>query len=164
MHLRGLRTAARLEAVRTTWPGIRVAQATFLEHVAVGVVRRDPPDRWTYLAGLNLGDLYLACGCLASDPEALRALDALLSSVPAIVRVVSTDGAFADDVRGLVAAELLVAAQAENRCAAGADPERPSSSKMEPAGASTWGAPPVLSPATAAPAGSTSSSSFSGAG
>jgi RNA polymerase sigma-70 factor, ECF subfamily len=101
--------AALLEAAAAAWPAIRLPREAFLRHVATAVIRRNPPDRLVHLASLRLADLYLACGCLAGDGEALRALEGMLSSVPTIVRFIGTDRGFVEDVRALVAEELLVA-------------------------------------------------------
>jgi RNA polymerase sigma-70 factor, ECF subfamily len=100
---------ALLEGAPAAWPAIRLPREAFLEHVAAAVLRRNPPDRLEYVASLRLADLYLACACLAGDSEALRVLEGLLSSVPTIVRFIGTDRGFVEDVRALVAEELLVA-------------------------------------------------------
>jgi RNA polymerase sigma-70 factor (ECF subfamily) len=101
--------ARRIEAAAQAWPRIQQPRATFLRHLARAVLRRNPADRQAYLAGLRLDDLYMASGCLAGDPEAVRALEPLLASIPTIVRFISTEPAFADDVRAVVSEDLLIA-------------------------------------------------------
>jgi RNA polymerase sigma-70 factor, ECF subfamily len=101
--------ARRIEAAAQAWPAIQQPPAVFLRHLAAGVVRRNPADRQAYLAGLRLDDLYLACGCLAGDAGALRALEPLLASIATIVRFIGTEPAFVDDVRAVVAEDLLIA-------------------------------------------------------
>src|SRR5581483_4498624 len=55
-------------------------------------------------------DLYLACACARGVPAALAALDrAVLLRVPAFICRVSTDAAFADEVRQQLRERLLVA-------------------------------------------------------
>ena len=59
------------QAARGSWPGLNVSRARFTAFLA----GRDAA------AGLHLGDLYLACGCLDGDAAALAAFDALLEEV-----------------------------------------------------------------------------------
>jgi RNA polymerase sigma-70 factor, ECF subfamily len=100
---------AQLEAARNTWSGVGLSREAFLAHLAARVAERDPPDPLAYVASLHLSDLYLACGCLQGDPVALRGIEPLFASVPAMVRALAAGDAFADEVRARVSERLLVA-------------------------------------------------------
>jgi RNA polymerase sigma-70 factor (ECF subfamily) len=98
------RTIARAEAA---WPAFRVPPVDFVEALASAV--GPGGDLAAKLEGLHAADLYLARACAASDPAALKALDAsFLSAVNRYVSSVDPSAAFADEVRQNLRHELLV--------------------------------------------------------
>ena len=94
---------AALAAGRAAWPKIPLEPAVFARHLAT--LGRDgappPPD--------HAADVYLACACAHGVPQALRALDDLLTRETAnVVRRVDRSPAFIEDVLQAVREKLLV--------------------------------------------------------
>jgi RNA polymerase sigma-70 factor (ECF subfamily) len=66
---------ALVRSGRAAWPGVRLADADFVRHVAT---RLGAGDTIAALGALRAGDLYLACGCALGDANALAAFEAEL--------------------------------------------------------------------------------------
>jgi RNA polymerase sigma-70 factor, ECF subfamily len=97
------RLADAWEAARSAWPGVELPLAQFVTHVQAVAGGAD-------VAGLQLGDLYLAAACLAGRPQALATLDrVLLARVAEHVRRIDGGPGFADEVRQQLRERLLLA-------------------------------------------------------
>jgi RNA polymerase sigma-70 factor, ECF subfamily len=99
-----------LEAAEQGWPTLQIPRDLFVNHLATCILSRAPLEPLAHAVRLHLTDLYLACACLQGYPAALKELESLLQTVPAIVRSLSPDRGFADDVRSTIAEELLTSA------------------------------------------------------
>jgi RNA polymerase sigma-70 factor, ECF subfamily len=97
-----------LAAAAAAWPGVVVPRGRFLGFL----VDRLPagPEAAAALAGLCVGDLYLACGCADGEPRALAAFDRQFLGV--VERAVIGRGASAAesaDLQQVVRERLLMA-------------------------------------------------------
>jgi RNA polymerase sigma-70 factor, ECF subfamily len=97
--------ALALAQVRAAWPELPVHEAAFCAHLA-GL---GPQER---LEGLHVADLYLAWACAQGEPQALRALEALLRR--AVALAVRDGTAPADEVCQLLLEKLLVGSAARS--------------------------------------------------
>jgi len=65
--------AERIAAAPAAWPGVRVPPGAFwaylVRHLPRDTTARTAWDRW------SVDELYLCCGCVRGDPEALRAFE-----------------------------------------------------------------------------------------
>jgi RNA polymerase sigma-70 factor (ECF subfamily) len=96
-----------LRAARDAWPGIDLPTPAFIAHLA----RRCRPGHPVAdeLRALEAADLFLACACLASDRDALAALDEkYLSLSPQVLAGISPSPAFTDEVVQRLRVRLLV--------------------------------------------------------
>lgn len=94
--------AAALAASRAAYPDVEVSDDAWLAHLH-SVLPADAD-----LAGVNVADLYLACGVLGGDGGALHAFDQIQLAVTDVA-LASLDGgsALADDVRAAVRERVL---------------------------------------------------------
>jgi RNA polymerase sigma-70 factor (ECF subfamily) len=100
--------AGIVAAARAAWPGVRLADAAFVRHIAARVGKEAPTEAG--LARLCTSDLYLACACLAGDAAALAAFDRLLGrEVDVAWARIDVPAADASDARQQLRARLLVA-------------------------------------------------------
>ena len=70
--------ADQLADARATWPGVELADDTYLHHVATAVRERAAESSERVLRTLPAADVYLAAGCAAGDARALAAFRAAL--------------------------------------------------------------------------------------
>lgn len=94
-------------SARSAWPSIEVSELGFMVYVATRVDEDIEPAS---LAKLRINDLYLACGCMLGDPEALTQLEHgyVRRLVPVVARV--SPGS-ADDVVAALRERLLLPSQ-----------------------------------------------------
>ena len=89
-------------AARAAWPGVEVDPPTFAAYLS----ERAGADAVT---ALHASDLYLACACHASQPEALVAFErAFLAPVDVHVHRYDGSPAFADEVRQVLRERFFV--------------------------------------------------------
>jgi RNA polymerase sigma-70 factor (ECF subfamily) len=92
-----------LAAARAAWPGVELDAEIFATYVA----KRADGDG--DLAELRTSDLYLACACLESIPEALSAFEtAFLARIDPHLRRYDPSPAFADEVRAILRERFFV--------------------------------------------------------
>ncbi len=90
------------------WPGLAVPASTFVRHLAEHLP--DQGDLDSCLSRMHCPDLYLACGCAASDPAALAAFDgSVLSQVAPVLHRMGLSTFQVDEVVQVMRAKLLVA-------------------------------------------------------
>ena len=91
---------AAWEAGRAAWPGVTVELARYTTHVAAAT-----PEA----LARHGADLYLAAGCAAKDPRAIKTFDGeVLIPAARAVRTIDDGHAFSDEVCQRLRASLLV--------------------------------------------------------
>lgn len=106
---------AALATATQAHPSLHVPPEAFVRHLASQLRDDDGADA---LAALNVGDLYLACGCALGLSEALREFQAV--HVPALHRVLVRQGAteaMAEEVVSSLCTKLLIRGTGEPRIA-----------------------------------------------
>jgi RNA polymerase sigma-70 factor (ECF subfamily) len=94
-------------AATGAWPGVKLAPARFMDHLA-----QRAPDGWRSLSELYCSDLFLACACLQADPTALARLDdSVLPSLDSGLRRLDSNPAFVEEAKQQVRLRLLLANQ-----------------------------------------------------
>jgi RNA polymerase sigma-70 factor (ECF subfamily) len=90
------------------WPSVRLEAERFVAHLGhvLGAVGYD--DGLVELRDREIEDLYLACACLAHDPDALSLFEARCVAPVADHARRGADRAFADDVTAALRERLLV--------------------------------------------------------
>lgn len=99
--------AAAVEAGRAAWPGVSLADETFVAHLAARLA--DAPAILSALGAVHAADLYLACACAAGDPSAIGLFDQHV--LPVVGRAWAAGhrlADFADEVRQSLRIRLLV--------------------------------------------------------
>jgi RNA polymerase sigma-70 factor (ECF subfamily) len=106
----------RWPEAQAAWPTVAVDRDAFLAHCR-GVLPADPEAALPLVAGLHIGDLYLAYACaVTGDPAALRCFEArIFAEVGDVVRSIDVDPGFGDEVRQRVRQRLLVGDEAGPR-------------------------------------------------
>jgi RNA polymerase sigma-70 factor, ECF subfamily len=100
------RFGARTDAARQSWPGVYVELEPFARHVAS--VSNTEQDLESSLDGLEVGDLYLACGCTLGVPAAVSAFDARhVATLRAFVKEIDASPARLDELRQMLRERLL---------------------------------------------------------
>ncbi len=98
---------ASCQSARAAWPKISVGDAVFAGYLGerIGVW----PDKAAPLAGLQLGDLFLACGCVRGDSQALAAFDKThIAKVGLFVRKLKLPAAMLQDLMQLLREKMLI--------------------------------------------------------
>ena len=99
--------AERLHQARRAWPGIELAPAIFVAHLAASLSVDD--DLATALAQTRTDELYLSCACGQGDAQALQALETnYFGDVEASIARMNLAGTSAADVMQIVRRDLLV--------------------------------------------------------
>lgn len=101
-------TLRRLLAdARAAWPAIELDDDTFVRYLAERLPAGE--DREAALAGLHVGDLFLACACVQQIPSAIAALErAFLGDLRAALSAIQgASPDFADEVRQVLRSKLL---------------------------------------------------------
>jgi len=99
------RLGRMLAACRAAWPALRVADESFLRHVA----RHLQAGTANALDGLHATDLYLALACAEGDIAALAELDRVFArEISASLSRMVPSGAQRDDIAQIVREKLLV--------------------------------------------------------
>jgi RNA polymerase sigma-70 factor (ECF subfamily) len=94
-----------LERARAAWPKVRVERDVFLRYLAERTGNRSHGP----VPNVHVEDLYLACGCAVGDSHALAELESrFFPEVGAYVRTIDPAPEFADEVRQVLRAKLLV--------------------------------------------------------
>jgi RNA polymerase sigma-70 factor (ECF subfamily) len=100
------RFGARTDEARQTWPGVYIELEPFARHVA-GMIKTEQ-DLECGLDGLEVGDLYLACGCTLGVPAAVSAFDARhVAPLRTFVKEIDTSPARLDELRQMLRERLL---------------------------------------------------------
>lgn len=95
-----------IRAGKQAWPGVHLADETFLAHLAARLAEREPERALRALHGV---DLYLACACAQSDPAALSFFDRrFLARIPEVLGAMDPSGALAEEVEQRVREKLLL--------------------------------------------------------
>lgn len=99
----------RWPEAQAAWPTVTVDRDAFLAHCR-GILPADPEAALPVVAGLHVGDLYLAYACaVMGDPIAVRCFEArIFAEVGDVVRSIDADPDFGDEVRQIVRQRLLV--------------------------------------------------------
>jgi RNA polymerase sigma-70 factor, ECF subfamily len=98
-----------IAGARAAWPSVSVPLDAFVTRLAEAARAPSPQETCALLTGLKHADLYLACGCLAALPAALRIFeDQFLARVPRFVAHLDRSAAFAEDVRQELSRKLLL--------------------------------------------------------
>lgn len=96
-----------VEEGRAELPGIELAEAAFLRHLAERLP--EDADLGKALDAIRAADLYLACACAQGNPKALAELERrVLSKVTPAVLADAASGASPDDFRQMLRQKLLV--------------------------------------------------------
>jgi RNA polymerase sigma-70 factor (ECF subfamily) len=102
------RFARALAEARAAWPELEVPAPAFLEALAAAVSAG--PSAGDVLAGVHIGDLYLACGCALGLPAATSVfVKHHLAAVPRYLAHLDPGARLAEDVTQELADRLLVA-------------------------------------------------------
>jgi RNA polymerase sigma-70 factor (ECF subfamily) len=97
------RLRACVEAARAAWPAVTVADERFAAQLGACAASEEG------LAALHANDLYLACACLESQPEALAAFDAaFMAQLDTHLRRYDPSPGFADEVRQILRERFFV--------------------------------------------------------
>jgi RNA polymerase sigma-70 factor (ECF subfamily) len=95
-----------IRAAKQAWPGVCLADESFLAHLAARLPEREPEQA---LRALHCVDLYLACACAQSDPAALSFFDKrFLARIPEVLRTMDPSGALSEEVEQQVREKLLL--------------------------------------------------------
>jgi RNA polymerase sigma-70 factor (ECF subfamily) len=97
---------AMLDAAQTAWPGLQVDPALIVEFIAQ---RLAGADLAAALATAPAADLVLAAACMAQEPTAHAAFDAVLSEVDAAGASTRSPPDLVEDVKQVIRVQLLVA-------------------------------------------------------
>lgn len=97
---------AMLDAARLAWPELRIDPVQIAPFIAE---RLAGPDLGAALAGAPAADLVLAAACLAQEPTAHAAFDAVLSEVDAAGASTRSPPDLVEDVKQVLRVQLLVA-------------------------------------------------------
>jgi len=97
---------AMLEAARATWPELRIDPAQIAPFIAQ---RLAGADLEAALATAPAADLVLAAACMAQEPTAHAAFDAVLSEVDAAGASTRSPPDLVEDVKQVLRVQLLVA-------------------------------------------------------
>ncbi len=101
---------AMLDAARAAWPAVQLDAAALVEFVAERLAGADlATDLATALAAAPAADLMLAAACVAQEPTAHAAFDAVLTEVDAAGASTRSPRDLIDDVKQLLRLQLLVA-------------------------------------------------------
>lgn len=102
---------AAVVAAREEHPALDVPADVFRPYVCARLDgSADETARGAALAQLQVGDLYVACGCALGRAEAVRAFEArAMGAIDAAVASLSADGDFAAEIKQRVREQLLVA-------------------------------------------------------
>jgi RNA polymerase sigma-70 factor (ECF subfamily) len=112
--------AAIWTAARAAWPDIDLPAEPFARRLWEIVSDRDSTSPLQTLQTIEAADLYLACACAGGDATAMRHFDrTYLAEVPLRLHRGEESSGFADEVRQLLRARLLVAAPGERPRIAG---------------------------------------------
>jgi RNA polymerase sigma-70 factor (ECF subfamily) len=97
------RLASCLQAARAVWPTVILEGAAFASHLG------ERASSEAALARLHTSDLFLACACLDSQPEALLAFEAaFMAQLEPHLRRYDPSPAFADEVRQILRERFFV--------------------------------------------------------
>ena len=97
-----------LDTCRAAWPGVDVPADAFVRHLAEHLPLEGDLD--SCLSRMHGGDLYLACGCVASHPAALAAFDgSVLGQVAPVLHRMGLATSQVEEVVQIMRAKLLVA-------------------------------------------------------
>lgn len=108
------RLAATIDAARTEWPDVAVAEDAFARMLAERIAPELALDDG--LSALRGPDLWIACGCASGDARALGAFDrAFAGEIAAAVRKIGNAQLATDDVAQLVREKLFVGGSGESR-------------------------------------------------
>ncbi|MFH1810402.1 MAG: sigma-70 family RNA polymerase sigma factor [Pseudomonadota bacterium] len=101
-----------LTRARQAWPDLKVADDVFvqtLHHAASALVEDQSGSLGAAMRQLHVEDLYLACGCLAGDRQALEQFEQLyMSDLERALRSLARSGVDIDEVLQRVRRNLLV--------------------------------------------------------
>jgi RNA polymerase sigma-70 factor (ECF subfamily) len=95
-----------LDAARAAWPELRIEPAQIIEFIAQRLSGTDLADA---LASAPAADLVLAAACMAQEPTAHAAFEAVLSEVDAAGSSTRSPPDLVDDVKQVIRVQLLVA-------------------------------------------------------
>jgi RNA polymerase sigma-70 factor (ECF subfamily) len=97
-----------VEAARAAWPGVELPAERFLAYLGDRVPSDVPFER--ALRELHTSDLYLACGCVGGDPDAMAAFDlGCLSVIDRSLARLGLDGDAIAEIKQGQRTALLVA-------------------------------------------------------
>lgn len=103
-----------LDISRATWPGLDVPEDAFVRHLAENLP--DEGDLDGSLARMHCADLYLAYGCVVSDPAALAAFDrSVWGQVAPVLHRMGLSASQVDEVVQVMRAKLLVSDEGGHR-------------------------------------------------
>ena len=102
------RLAGIVAQARARWPGVTLADADFVSHLAARLPADVEPDE--ALAAIHASDVYLACACALGAPGAVQAFhDQVLARLPLLLAAMRLDRPALDEARQMLADHLLVA-------------------------------------------------------
>lgn len=97
--------ADRVARAHAAWPDISVDDDRFLAHLARVLATEDPPS----LEEIHIEDLYLACGCLHGDKQALRVFEhQIMPAADHALRRLDHTGTLVDEAKQRLREKLLV--------------------------------------------------------
>jgi len=101
-----------LHAARSAWPQVVIADQAFLDFLAEKIPRDG--DRSAELSNLHTSDLYLACGCLLGDPQAVAAVERqYLSQLGASSLASGAGSGFMEELKQALRERVFVARHGE---------------------------------------------------